>query len=82
MSNKTPYEIRLELLQMAMGYLETAQSAQRDFTRDAFFKAAELQNLTLEQAQEQLTKYMPKPYSMDDVMKKAAEMYSFVSKKD
>lgn len=84
MSNKTPYEIRLELLQMAKDYLDTVQQVQLSqvqFAKDAFAKAIELQALTVEQTKEQLAKFMPKQYTMEDLMAKANEMYSFVTKK-
>lgn len=73
MSNKNPFEIRAEMLQMAKDYLDQQWQMNLDFTRQMF----EQNKKTMEEMQDAL-----KPYSMEDLMKKAQEMYSFVSKKD
>ena len=73
MSNKNPFEIRAEMLAMAKDYMDQQWHMNLDFTRQLF----EQNKKTVEEMQAAL-----KPYSMDELMKKATEMYSFVSKKD
>lgn len=73
MSNKNPFEIRAEMLQMAKDYMDQQWHMNLDFTRQLF----EQNQKTVEDMQKAL-----QPYSMEELMKKANEMYSFVSKKD
>lgn len=80
--SKTPYEIRLELLQMAKDHMDKAQAAQIEFAKDAFYKSVELGQLTVSQANEQIKALIPAPYTMDEMVKKASEMYAFIMKKD
>jgi hypothetical protein len=78
MSNKTPYEIRLEVLQMAKDYLDKVQEANLAFAQQAF-----LQSLAVGDAvAEEWKKFIPESYTVEDVMKKAAEFYSFIQKKE
>lgn len=73
MSNKNPFEIRQDVLAMAKDYMDQQWHMNIDFTRQLF----EQNKKTVEEMQEAL-----KPYSIDELMKKASEMYSFVTKKD
>lgn len=73
MANKNPFEIRAEMLQMAKDYMDQQWHMNLDFTRQLF----EQNKRTIEEMQDAL-----KPYSMEELMKKANEMYSFVAKKD
>lgn len=73
MSNKNPFEIRAEMLAMAKDYMDQQWHMNLDFTRQLY----EQNKKTVEEMQEAL-----KPYSVEELMKKAQEMYSFVSKKD
>lgn len=73
MSNKNPFEIRAEMLQLAKEYMDQQWHMNLDFTRDMFEEGKK----TVDEYQEAL-----KIYSMDDLMEKAKEMYSFVSTKD
>lgn len=73
MTNKNPFEIRQEVLQMAKDYMDQSwnnnlELAQRMYTNS---------KISTEQFQEAF-----KPYSMEALMEKATEMYSFVTKKD
>ena len=76
--SKSPYEIRLELLQMAQDHLQTAFKAQMDFATQALQFAQDAQWKTAEQ----LKALMPAVYTIDDIVKKASELYGFVQKKD
>lgn len=75
---KTPYEVRLELLQMAKDHLDATFKMQLDFAT----KAADALVKTNMATAEQLQALMPKAYTLDEITKKAAELYSFVLKKD
>ena len=73
MSNKNPFEIRAEMLQLAKDYMDQQWQMNVEFTRQLF----EQNKKTAEEMQEAL-----KIYSMEELMEKAKEMYQFVSKKD
>jgi hypothetical protein len=73
MSNKNPFEIRAEMLQMAKDYMDQQWHMNVDFTKQLFEKNMK----TVGEMEAAL-----KPYSTEELMKKASEMYSFVSKKD
>jgi predicted translin family RNA/ssDNA-binding protein len=73
MSNKNPFEIRTEMLQMAKDYMDQSWRMNVEFTRKMFEEGKK----TAEEMKEALT-----PYCLKDMMAKAQEMYSFVSKKE
>ena len=70
---KNPFEIRAEMIQLAKEYMDKQQEMNVQFAKDMF----EQGKMKMEQFQEAC-----KMYSMEDMMNKAQEMYSFVSKKD
>ena len=75
MSN--PYELRFRLLEMAQGYLQDEQSRKENFVSDAW-------NLAQEQgtADMKLWKELqPESYTIEDIKKKATELYEFVETK-
>lgn len=73
MSNKNPFEIRAEMLALAKDYMDQQYHMNIDFARDMF-----------EQGKLQFDQYQSamKMYSIEDLMTKAKEMYSFVSTKE
>jgi len=73
-ANKNPFEIRSEMLQLAKDYMDQQQHLTMMFAEKAF----EENKKTFEEYQETMTSM----YSMNDLLEKAKEMYSFVSKKD
>lgn len=73
MSNKNPFEIRAEMLQLAKDYMDQQWHINLDFTRQLFDEGKK----SADEMQQAL-----QMYSMEDLMEKAKEMYSFVSKKD
>ena len=73
MSNKSPFEIRAEMLAMAKDYMDQTWHMNVDFTRQLF----EQNKATAEEMQKAFT-----PYPMEELMEKAKELYSFVTKKD
>ncbi len=70
---KNPFEIRTEVLEMAKDYMDKQVSLNVDFA-EKMFKAGQL---TANEVKEAMSMY-----TMDEMLKKAQEMYSFVSKKD
>jgi len=70
--NKNPFEIRTDMLAMAKDYMDQQYHMNVAFAE----KALELNKKSIEEVQD-----MYKMYSIDELMEKAKEMYSFVSKK-
>ena len=75
MSN--PYQIRTDILAMAKNMLDKQYDTQMKIAQTMF--DANKENMDL--AKEAWEKYIPKMYTMEEVMEKANEMYSFVSEK-
>ncbi len=73
MTNKNPFEIRAEMLTLAKEYMDQQYQMNMKFME----KAVEEGKKSFEDMQK-----ASEMYSMDDLMEKAKEMYSFVSKKD
>lgn len=70
---KNPFEIRAEMVQLAKEYMDKQQEISVQFAKD-MFEQGKMQTEQFQQACQM--------YSVEDMMKKAQEMYSFVSKKD
>ena len=73
MTHKNPFEIRAEMLHLAKDYMDTQQQMNIQFANDMYEQGKK----NMQDVQEAY-----KMYSMDDVINKAKEMYSFVSTKD
>ena len=73
MTNKNPFEIRADMLQLAKEYMDQQQQINVQFAEAMMEKGKK----SLEDIQESY-----QMYSIEDLMEKAKEMYSFVSKKD
>lgn len=73
MSNKNPFEIRSDMLALAKEYMDQ----QYDMNRMYAERMIEQGKKTAEELQESY-----KMYSIEELMEKAKEMYSFVSNKD
>ena len=73
MSNKNPFEIRAEMLQLAKDYMDQQYHMNIQFTE----KMVEQGKQTMEEVKDTY-----KMYSMADLTENAKELYSFVSKKD
>ena len=71
--SKNPFEIRAEMLSLAKEYMDQVTALNIDTASKMLeagkIQAEEFQNLA-------------KMYTMEELMEKAKEMYSFVSKKD
>lgn len=77
-SNKNPFEIRLEILKMAKEMMDRQydENVALAHTMVAEFKEQG------KSAQDFLSEYTPKMYQPSEIMEKATELYSFVTKKD
>lgn len=73
MANKNPFEIRAEMLTLAKDYMDAQHQLNVQLINDMYEQGKK----TFEDVQEAY-----KMYSMDELMAKAKEMYSFVSTKD
>ena len=73
-----PFELRFKLLEMAQGYLQDQQAREEQFFTDAWNLAIENGTATMEFWSE----IQPESYSIEDIKKKAAELYEFVEKRD
>ncbi len=73
MTHKNPFEIRTEMLQMAKDYMDQQYQMNIQLANDLYEQGQKT-------AEEVKDAY--KMYSVEDMMDKAKEMYSFVSKKD
>lgn len=73
MTTKNPFELRADILQLAKDYMDQ----QMHLNIQYWEKMADAGKATMEDMQKAFT-----PYSMEDLMKRAQEMYSFVSKKE
>ena len=74
MSN--PYELRFRLLEMAQGYLQDQQARQQNFAIDAWNFAQEQGTANMKVFED----LQPDSYSIEDIKKKASELYEFVEK--
>ena len=74
MSN--PYELRFRLLEMAQGYLQDQQARQQNFAIDAWEFAKEQGEANMKLFEE----LQPETYTIEDIKKKATELYEFVEK--
>jgi len=70
---KNPFEIRADMLAMAKDYMDKQYQTNMEFTKKLFEEGKK----TIEEMQTAIT-----PYSVEDIVAKATEFYSFVSKKD
>jgi hypothetical protein len=75
MSN--PYQIRTDVLAMAKDMLDKQYDTQMKIAQTMY----EVNKENVELAQEAWNKYIPKMYTMDEVMEKANELYTFVTDK-
>ena len=73
MTTKNPFEIRSDMLQLAKEYMDLQCKMNVEYTSKMF----EAGQKTAEELKEAMT-----PYSMDELMDKAKEMYNFVQSKN
>ena len=75
--SSNPYELRFKLLEMAQGYLQDNQDRQMNFVYQAWDHAKDQGKATSELWEE----LQPDSYTIEDIKKKASELYEFVEKK-
>lgn len=92
MSQKNPFEIRAELLHIARQHLEQQYQANLEFARRSWEKTLELMKVPADltsvdevvkfnkQLYDALTNQLPTPPSIEEIIKKANELYGFVQK--
>ena len=73
MANKNPFEIRADMLKLAKDYMDSQYHMNVQLMNDMY----EQGNKTYEEVQDAY-----KMYSMEELMVKAKELYSFASNKD
>jgi phage host-nuclease inhibitor protein Gam len=73
MTSKNPFQIRSEVLELAKEYMDKQTAMNIEY-------AEKMQALGKIQVEDYTKAF--KPYTFDDLMNKAKEMYSFVSSKD
>ena len=78
MSNKNPFELRTDILAMAKDYMDSQFQVNREFAQRAFDEAITAGTATAESWKS----FVPSMYTMEELTKKAQELYGFVSKKD
>ena len=74
MSN--PYELRFRLLEMAQGYLQDRKQEKQEFAYQAWDLAKDNGEANMELWNE----LQPDLFSIEDIKKKANELYEFVEK--
>jgi hypothetical protein len=72
MANKNGFEIRAEILEMAKSYMDKQMELNMEYAK----KMQELGQIQMGDFQKAF-----QPYSVEDLMEKAKEFYSFVEKK-
>lgn len=77
MSNKNPFEIRADMLQLAKEYLDQQYQMNIQFYENMVAEGEKARSDIEDKLKEAY-----KMYSTEDLMNKAKEMYSFVSTKD
>lgn len=75
--NKTPFEIRADLLKLAQDHLEAQYDANLSFATDIFYKLVKEGTATAETFKQ----FVPTFPTTTEVLAKAKEFYSFVSDK-
>lgn len=82
MSNKNPFEVRLEVLEMARTFLDRQYDDQSNAWWTMVNTYSEQYNENLEKAMEMVMDKKPVMFTPADVIKKAEELYTFVTKKE
>jgi len=82
MSNMNPYEVRLEVLDMAKTMVEIAYQDANSLAWEMTQKVAEYQNKTMADMQEYLDALRKPMFTTKEIIQKAEELYTFVTKKD
>jgi hypothetical protein len=82
MTTKNGFEIRLEVLKMAKEMMEQQYSEASNAYWNAVYSTAEKWNTSVSEAITKAGTVAPVMYTPAQIMEKASELYSFVSKRD
>jgi hypothetical protein len=82
MSNKNPFEIRLEVLKMAKDMSEQSYQMSIDTYWQTLNATAEAWNKSVEELLQHTQHMKPEMPAPQDIMKKAQELYTFISTKE
>lgn len=77
MSNKSPFEIRLEILKMTADLMQAEYESNMDFITEMQESLAEKGLNT----QAMIEKFMPKPFDFAEMLEKSKKFYDFVNQK-
>ena len=78
MSNKTPFELRFDVLKMAKDLMDQ----QWEIANQQYWAMVNQAEKNSTDVKEVFEKYTPKMYQPQEIMSKAEELYKFVTKKD
>jgi hypothetical protein len=78
MSNKNPFEIRFDVLNMAKEMMDR----QYEMAQTQFWQQLDQSKEASKDVTEVFEKYTPKMYQPSEIMEKAEELYKFIVKKD
>jgi hypothetical protein len=78
MSNKNPFEIRFDVLNMAKEMMDR----QYEMAQTQFWQQLDQYKEASKDVTEVFEKYTPKMYQPSEIMEKAEELYKFIVKKD
>jgi hypothetical protein len=78
MSTKSPFELRFDVLKMAKELMDQ----QYEIAQQQYWTMIENAKEQSKDVQEVFEKYTPKMYQPSEIMSKAEELYTFVTKKD
>jgi hypothetical protein len=78
MSNKSPFELRFDVLKMAKDLMDQ----QYEIANQQYWAMVNQAEKNSQDVKEVFEKYTPKMYQPQEIMSKAEELYKFVTKKD
>ena len=77
MSNKSPFELRFDVLKMAKDLMDQ----QYEIANQQYWTMVNQAEKNSQDVKEVFEKYTPKMYQPQEIMSKAEELYKFVTKK-
>ena len=77
MSNKSPFEIRLEILKMTAELMQAEYESNVEFAQEVFDSIKDKTAMNTAQ----LDKFMPKPFNFEEIITKSKQFYEFVNAK-
>jgi hypothetical protein len=81
MTNKNPFEVRLDVLKMAQEMLETEHRTKELKFREEVETMRSSQQVPVNDIMSHIEQNAPKPYTAEDVVTRSSALYNFVSDK-